>query len=128
MTTCAVDYGEFTYMDRRTNEYTAKSFFYGPTYLKVYFANEKLSKNPGLCRVLTKDFVLSYMQRNELPFKLLSSKEDIDYYDFYWMLGGGLNNDNLENFKSQYQNLTQSVYENLGNLIYHFANQVEQRT
>ncbi len=118
MTTCTVDYGEFTYINKKTNEYTAKSYFYGPTYLNVYFENEKLSKTPGFCRILTKNFILTIPQRHELPFKLLSSNENSDYYDYYWMLSDF---NQREEFNTEYKNLTQSVFDNLGTLIHDFS-------
>ena len=41
MTTCAIDYGNFTYNRRRQGLYTAKSFFYGQPYLWAYLGNRR---------------------------------------------------------------------------------------
>lgn len=112
MTTCAIDYGNFTYNRRRQGLYTAKSFFYGQPYLWAYLGNEDLSSTPGYLRIIAKDFMIPLRQANQAPFKLLHKNGD--HYDYYWMLSDLTN---LNRFKEKYDNLSQDVYGQMALLL-----------
>jgi hypothetical protein len=115
MTTCAMDYGPFKYDNKSSNIHTAKSFFYGSTYITAYLGNEKLSKKPGFCRVLTSDFTIPDALKDFSPFNLLSRVSSVEEsFDFYWMLN---NPERIADFGNTYNNLTQSLYIQIAALL-----------
>jgi hypothetical protein len=112
MTTSAVAYGPFKFLNRNSDFHTEKNFFYGDTYLKAYLGNEDLRKKPGFCRVLTTDLSLPSLDQL-FPLNLL--KKTDKHYDFYWML------DTLEGlpaFSKAYDSLSRSIFDQMANLLF----------
>jgi hypothetical protein len=108
MTTCSIDYGYFKYQERIEFEGLDKEFFYGQPYVNAFLDNEGLKNKPGHCRILKKNLEVQENLRTHFPCSLL--EESGDYYYFYWMLD---NPEEIANFKLEYENLSQSLYEKI---------------
>jgi hypothetical protein len=112
MTTCSIDYGYFKYQERIEFENLGKEYFYGQPYVNAFLDNEDLKNKPGYCRILKKNLMVQENLRTHFPYSLL--EDNGNYYYFYWMLD---NPDETANFKREYKNLSQDVYEKMAALL-----------
>ena len=114
LTTCSIAYGKFKYENRIGLRQVRKNFILGEAYLNAFFGSETDSPKlePGQCRLLKDGLTfLSDLPENPI-FSLLKPKGD--YYYFYWML---LKLNGLKNYEKKYQEISQSVYPKLIQLI-----------
>lgn len=121
MTTCAIDYGPFTYEDRVEDEYTEKNFFYGSAYLNAYLASGDLT--PGWCKVLHKDPQLLQGQAHVYN-QLAYLRENDGGYDFYWQT---IDPTAIDSFKRNYDALTKRrkdryYYKRIADLLRDISN------
>ena len=112
ITTCAVSYGQFKYVNRGQDMHTEKNFFYGETYVKAYLGNEELSKLPGHCRILIKNLNIPSDLSEKFPFSAI--KKNHDHYDFYWMFN---NLEGVKSFEEKYAHLSQERYRQMATLL-----------
>jgi hypothetical protein len=121
MTKSAVAYGDFVYENRTENLFTEKNFFYGHTYLKAFFEEEKIDA-PGWCRVFDVDLPVVTG-----PNQLSSLKQNHGFFDFYWML---YDPSKAEDFKTKYDalcdlyprdNRPSEFYRKIGSLLHRAA-------
>jgi hypothetical protein len=112
ITTCAISYGQFKYVNRGQDLHTEKNFFYGDAYVKAYLGNEELNHSPGHCRIFEKEINIPSELANQFPFKVL--KKNSDYHDFYWMLE---DLQDLSVFELKYSYVSQEKYRQIGSLL-----------
>jgi len=112
MTTCAIAYGDFKYVNKGANIDTHNTLFYGQAYLKAFSGSEKLRKKPGYCMILGKPDNL----KNTPPFNLLKTIDNHCYY--YWMLNS---HEDVEKFQEEYTEISQERYKRTANILSKFT-------
>ena len=112
ITTCAINHGQFKYINRGQDMHTEKNFFYGEAYVKAYLGNEELRKLPGHSRIFKKILDIPAGLCKIFPFNVISKKAD--YYDFYWMLD---DLQCLKAFEDKYAGLSQERYRQMTSLL-----------
>jgi hypothetical protein len=122
MTTCAIDYGWFKYVDRTEDDHIEKSFFYGSTYVNVYLEGNKLKNKEGFCRVFKRDLMIPKNSRKEIPFRQLKNQHD--YFEFYWMVE---QSELLDRFIHDYKKILPKMYEEKATLLYEAARQTTRK-
>jgi hypothetical protein len=120
MTTAAIKYGDFKYIDKLEDEHIEKSFFYGQTYVDAYLKSNYRSRE-GFCRIYDEENSIP-KKRQELPFSRLQRQKG--YYVYYWMVE---RSDRIQDFRRAYLNLDAKDFLGKASLILNEARSTNRR-